>query len=1146
MSEKLKSSDLFIHLRVHSSYSLSFGALQIDKIIELAKKDNQPALCIADNNNMFGALEFSEKAVSLGLQPILGCQINLSDQYGEGEVVIISKNDVGYLNLINLISDAHLSSNEIKGPSVNLEKLKVRNEGLIILSGGTYDGFVPQLLKAKNDFKIKERIDYFKNYFHENFYIELQRHGLDDQEFIEQKLISLAFDNNIPLVATNDVCFLEPDMKNAHDVLMCIDAGKTISNPNKPTMTSNHYFKSMSEMRKLFHDIPEAIFNTINISKRCHIRAKTSKPMLPQFITSTGKTEKEELKILSKQGLEIRLKSIDNSNIDKIKSYHDRLSMELEIICDMGFAGYYLIVSDVINWAKNNNIPVGPGRGSGAGSIVAWCLKITDLDPIRWGLLFERFLNPDRISMPDFDIDFCKSRRDEVIEYVQSRYGKEKVAQIITFGELKSRAVLRDTGRVLEMPYSQVDKIAKLIPNNPARPLTISQAIDEVDDLRNAIDNDDQVSELITLSKKLEGLYRHASTHAAGVVIGHRKISDIVPLYRDPKSEMPATQFNMKWVEKAGLVKFDFLGLQTLTIIKKTTDMLKDKNIDIDFNNIPLTDQKTFKTLSEGKSLGIFQLESGGMKEVLKGLKPDRFEDIIAIVALYRPGPMENIPTYIARKHGYQEVEYMHPDLEVILKETYGIMIYQEQVQQAAQILAGYSLGSADILRRAMGKKIKSEMDAQREKFVTGSEKNLISLKLSNKIFDQISAFAGYGFNKSHAAAYAIITYQTAWLRTHYPYEFFSASMSLEKNDTDKLAEFIIEAKSQSIKINNPDINSSFEEFKTINDNETNNQFIEYGLSAIKNVGKFAMQELVSERMANGKFSSLENFLRRIPNSVVNKRMIESLIKCGALDSLFQNRNQLLQNIDSIISFCDLIKREKTSNQNILFADDEENNLKVKLNNSPPFSFSEKLENEFSALGLYLSSHPLEPYSDIIKKMEIIQSDKIEEEVTSRGSGCRFKLSGIISKLQMRTTKRGNKFYIVYMTDNYGPFDFLAFDDISVDIKKYLERNKPILVDVEAKKDEASGLRLSGLDIQDLEEVSMNTREILTYDVKDLNSLENLKIFLSDIPEGNSVIKLFLNINQKKCEINIPKGYALDADHKEQLKQIDGIQCTPI
>ncbi len=1141
MKNKLSIENIFVHLRVHSSYSLSFGAIQIDKIIEFAKNDNQPAICLTDNSNMFGALEFSEKSVENGLQPIIGCQINITDKFGVGEVVVISKNDIGYQNLINLVSDAHLSSVGISGPSISLENLKDKSEGIIILSGGSYNGFIPQLLKIQNETKVKERIEFFKNHFKENFYIEIQRHGLLDQNSIEKKLVDIAFYNNFPIVGTNDVCFLEPSMKSAHDILMCIDSGKTISNEQKPSLTSNHYFKSMSEMRELFKDIPEAANNTINIARRSHVRSKTSKPMLPEFTSNSGKNEKEELKFTSINGLKKRLDKIKITN-DEMDTYHKRLLMELEIICEMGFAGYYLIVSDVINWAKNNDIPVGPGRGSGAGSIVAWCLKITDLDPIKWGLLFERFLNPDRISMPDFDIDFCKSRRDEVINYVQDKYGYEKVAQIITFGELKSRAVIRDTGRVLEMPYSQVDKIAKLIPNNPARPLTIAESIEEVDDLRYLIENDDQVSDLIALSQKLEGLYRHASTHAAGIVIGHQKIADIVPLYRDPKSEMPATQFNMKWVEKAGLVKFDFLGLQTLTMIKKTIDMLKSKNIHVDFENIPLTDQKTFEMLSEGKSLGIFQLESAGMKEVLKGLKPDRFEDIIAIVALYRPGPMENIPTYIARKHEKQKVEYMHPDLEVILKETYGIMIYQEQVQQAAQILAGYSLGAADILRRAMGKKIKSEMDAQRETFVLGAQKKSISSKLSNQIFDQISAFAGYGFNKSHAAGYAMITYQTAWLRAHHPFDFFASSMSLERNNTDKLSEFIIEGKANSIIINNPDINKSFEEFKTVSGQNGQNHSIEYGLSAIKNVGEVAMRELVLERENNGAFSSLENFLRRIPASVVNKRMLENLIKCGALDCIHKNRNQLLQSLDAIISFCDLIKREKNSNQNFLFGSEDENNLKVILKDIPQFSFLEKLDNEFSSLGLYLTSHPLEPYSKIINQLEVIKSIEIEDEVLKRGSGCRFKLAGIISKLQMRTTKRGNKFFIVYMTDKYGPFDFLAFDEISIEIRKYLETNKPIVIDVEAKKDDGSGIRLNGLDIKNLEDLSMNISEILSYKVKDLDSLENLKTFLGKVPAGNSRIKLFLNIDSKLCEINLPDNYALDINHKEELSRINGIE----
>ena len=1143
MSSFNSPNEIFIHLRVHSSYSLSYGALQIDKIIELAKKDAQPAIAITDNNNMFGALEFSEKAIENGVQPILGCQINVCDQYGEGEIVLIARNENGYLNLINLISDAHLNPNEMKGPMVRIEDLIKRNGGLIILSGGVNKGFIPNSFKTNNNDIISSRLEIIKNNFKDDVYIEIQRHGLTEQGLIERQLINLAYNYNFPIVATNDVCFLKPEMKEAHDVLMCIEAGKTISNTDKPSMTENHYFKTKSEMIDLFKDIPEAIENTKTISQRCFVRSKTSSPLLPKFETKSGLDEKEEIVIKAKEGLKKRILHLqDKYSIDS-QLYFERIEMELEILTKMGFSGYYLIVADVVGWAKSNDIPVGPGRGSGAGSIVAWSLGITDLDPIRWGLLFERFLNPERVSMPDFDIDFCKSRRDEVIEYVQNRYGYEKVAQIITFGELKSRAVLRDTGRVLEMPYSQVDRIAKLIPNNPARPLTIAQALDEVEELRNVMNGDEQVQNLISISQKLEGLFRHASTHAAGVVIGHRKIADLVPLYRDPKSDMPATQFNMKWVEKAGLVKFDFLGLQTLTMIKKTIELLKKKNINVDFSEIPLTDKQTFQMLSQGNSLGVFQLESGGMKEVLRGLKPDRFEDIIAIVALYRPGPMDNIPTYISRKHGAHKVEYMHPELEGILKETYGIMIYQEQVQQAAQILAGYTLGAADILRRAMGKKIKSEMDAQREKFVSGASKKSISSDLANQIFDQISAFAGYGFNKSHAAGYAMITYQTAWLRAHFPYEFFSASMSLEISDTDKLSSFVIEAKSHGIQIQKPSINSSFVEFVSLCNTTDSSNYIEYGLSAIKNVGFSAMEELVIEREKNGKFLSLEDFLKRIPVSIINKRMLENLIKSGAIDCVHLNRNQLLQNMDTIISFCDLYKRENNSNQSILFAQ-EEQNLKVKLNDVEMFSLSEKLENEFSALGLYLSSHPIEPYTSILKNLDIIQSSQIEREVKKRGSGCRVKLAGIISRVQMRTTKRGSKFYIVYMTDSSGPYDFLAFDDIYFEVREFLEKNKPILASLETKVEDSGRVRLNALEVKDIQREALSYSEVLTYNVLNLNSLDVLKEFLEKVPEGHSRIKLFLKIKEKECEINLPNSYELDVDQKEKLSRINGIEST--
>ena len=1140
MNSFLNNKECFIHLRSHSSYSLSIGAIQITTLINLALEDNQPALAMTDINNMFGALEFSSIALEKGLQPIIGSQIILKDDIGSGEIVLLAKDKIGYNNLTKLISNAHLQPIPSIGPAIELDFLRKNHQGLIILTGGIKKGYIPEQIKNNQIEKAKKRLKVLKDIFSDNLYIELQRHNLPEQKSIENHLIDWALKEIIPLVATNDIYFSNPSMKEAHDVLLCIEEGKTISHPDRPSMTEHHYFKTSKQMIEIFSDIPEAINNTINIAKRCSVCSPFNPPILPAFQTSEGRDEKEELKVKSIKGLKERIENLNFESPEEQKDYFDRTNMELEIICDMGFAGYYLIVADVVNWAKKQNIPVGPGRGSGAGSIVAWSLKITDLDPLRWGLLFERFLNPDRISMPDFDIDFCKSRRDEVINYVQKRYGTNRVAQIITFGKLKARAVLRDTGRVLEMPYGQVDKIAKLIPNNPSNPFTISQALEEVEELKFQQKHDDQVSTLISISKLLEGLYRHASTHAAGVVIGNKDISEIVPLYKDPKSEMPATQFNMDWVEKAGLVKFDFLGLQTLTLIDQTLKLININEVKLDISLIKLNDKETFEMLSSGQTLGVFQLESAGMREVLKRMKPDRFEDLMAVVALYRPGPMDNIPKYISRKHGLEKVEFMHLDLKPILKETHGILIYQEQVMQTAQILSGYSMGAADILRKAMGKKIKSEMDAQRERFVEGAKNNSIKSSLANSIFDQISAFAGYGFNKSHAAGYAMISYQTAWLRAHYPHEFFSACMSLEINDTDKLFEFILEVKSQNIELSLPSINSSGVYFEV--KFKEDKKYIEYGLSAIKNIGVNAINDLIEERNNNGMFESIEDFARRIPSSILNKRMLENLINAGSLDCINKNRNILISGLDNILSFADMNKRESLSQQTSLFLNDEKETLKIRLKVVEEPSLSMKLKNEFNSLGFYLSSHPTELYNSFYEKLNVIKSDEILKEINKNAKFCKLSLVGVVNNKFIRTTKRGGKFHVIYMTDNKGSFDFVVFDELFYDSEDLINSDKPLLITVEAKIGHDGRIRLSALEIKDLENVITNIPEVLSFQINNISNLEKFKNVLNKFPEGKSRIKLFIQKNTQEFEINLDQGYLITPSDKNYFNKIPGIK----
>ncbi|MDA0901916.1 MAG: DNA polymerase III subunit alpha [Proteobacteria bacterium] len=821
----------FIHLRNHTPYSLCKGAITISELVEKAKEYAMPAIAICDSSNLFGALEFSLYCKKNNIQPIIACEIlidlnsvdataNQNQSIAEKllkKLVLIARNQQGYLNLMSLVSDSYINRKDGVSPHINLEELSSKKEGLIALSAG-YEGVFGNLLEDEQSNACDALAQKFTALFPDNFYIELHRHNNAQEDALEQKFIDLAYKHNLPLVATNVNFFLTRDMHEAQDVLACIGEGRYVTEDNRKKLTEEHHFKSAAEMVDLFKDIPEAIENTVNIAKKCHVMAYERPPTLPHFQTKEGFSEAQQLSEDARNGLAARLEEkfeledISKEEQERItKEYNERLDYELGIINQMNFSGYFLIVSDFIIWSKENDIPVGPGRGSGAGSIVAWALQITNLDPIRFGLLFERFLNPERVSMPDFDIDFCQARRDEVINYVQNKYGKDMVAQIITFGKLQARAALKDVGRVLQMPYNQVDRICKLIPFNAIEAVTLKKAIEMDKDLENAIEQDQQIAELVNIALKLEGLNRHASTHAAGIVIGDKPLHQICGLYLDDaKSTMPAVGYSMKYAEAAGLVKFDFLGLKTLTTISDTVKLVnKNRNLGLDIDKIRLDDQDTFDMLAQGDSIGAFQIESSGMQAVLRQMKPDKLEDIIALISLYRPGPMDNIPTYIKRKSGEEKITYPHPLLEPILEETYGVIVYQEQVMEIAKVLAGYSLGAADLLRRAMGKKIKEEMDQQREIFVTGAVKNNVPAQQAGDIFDLVAKFAGYGFNKSHAAAYALISYQTAYLKANFPVEFLTASINLEIDNSDKVGVFVQVAKDHGIKILPPDINKS-------------------------------------------------------------------------------------------------------------------------------------------------------------------------------------------------------------------------------------------------------------------------------------------------------------------------------------------------
>ncbi len=1138
------TSPLFVHLRVHSAYSLAEGTFQISDLVSAVHDLGQPAVAITDTFNNFAALEFSDKAADKGIQPIIGAQVVVLDNDGlSGEIVLLVQNEAGWLNLSKLISAALLEESDT--PHIPVDRLMALSDGLIVLTGGANKGYVAGAAADGQIDLAKTRLKGLMSAFSGRVYVELQRHGIAREMAAEKHLLALAYELNIPIVATNDCYFAKPEMAAAHEVLLCISQSVTLAEDERRRETEHHYLKSSAEMALVFEDLPEAIQNTAVIAKRCAFKVPSKDPILPAFPVPEGMTEEEYLRDVTLKGLQARFEtaSFDHvrGNPEQEKRYYDRLEFELNIIIQMGFSGYFLIVSDFIVWSKENGIPVGPGRGSGAGSLVAYAMDITDLDPIRWGLLFERFLNPERISMPDFDIDFCQDRRDEVITYVQKKYGFDKVAQIITFGSLQARAALRDVGRVMGLPYGQVDRIAKLVPSNPANPVTLTQALNDEDELKREHDNDPQVAELIRVSCQLEGLYRHASTHAAGLVIGDRDLPELVPLYRDPRSDMPVTQFNMKWVEKAGLVKFDFLGLKTLTVLQETLALLERGGVTLSLDDIPLQDEKTFAMLSRGDTVGVFQLESSGMRDVLRGLKPDRFEDIIAVVALYRPGPMDNIPSYIARKHGSEEVHYMHPWLEPVLSETYGIMIYQEQVQQAAQVLSGYTLGGADILRRAMGKKIKAEMDAQREMFVSGASENDISKQLASDIFDQISAFAGYGFNKSHAAAYALIAWQTAWLKANHPAEFTAASMTYDSGNTDKLSVFKQDCLAHDIAVMPPCVNASEARFTVEHHNEK--PAVRYALGAIRNVGVDAMHHLVQERNANGAFSSIDNVISRM-SGALSRRFLENLIKAGAFDELEPNRARLMAGLDVMVGHGQAIKRERESNQVSLFGGDAADDMKLVLPNVPEQASKLRLEDEFAALGLYISAHPMDDYADQLAAKDIIRAADIEADVKKKGlPSTRINLAGIVTGKQIRTSARGNRFAFIQMTDQSGSFEVTLFSDALAAARELLDEDVPLMIRADARLEEGS-VRLLGQSVRKLDDAMSAQSRGLEIKLSSADAVAGIKEGLSRDGAGMANLVLIMQVDGKMVRIPVPGGFRLSSGFRQMVKSLPGIAAV--
>ncbi len=1149
----------FVHLRAHSAYSLSAGAIKVKELVGLAKRHAMPALAITDSGNLFGALEFSQAASEAGVQPIIGCEFGLRRMAGESnaralrvgpapppdQVILLVQNERGYRHLLTLVSRSYLETAPGEPPQLPLDELEGLTDGLLLLTGGPAGPVGRLLLEGQGD-EAERQLLRLAELFPGRVYVELMRHGLPGEDRSEGALFDLAYRHGLPLVATNGVFFADPEFYEAHDVLLCIAQGTVVGEPNRRRLTAHHHFKSPAAMRLLFADVPEAIDNTIAVARRCAYMPEARRPILPPFRTESGRSEAEELRAMAGDGLELRLRAQvfgaamgEAEREAAARPYRERLAFELDTIITMGFGGYFLIVAEFIQWAKAQGIPVGPGRGSGAGSVVAWSLTITDLDPLRFGLLFERFLNPERVSMPDFDIDFCQDRRDEVIRHVQEKYGHDRVAQIITFGTLQARAVLRDVGRVLEMPYGQVDRLCKLVPNNPANPVKLQQAIDGEPQLQQLRDGDESVARLITIALKLEGLYRHASTHAAGVVIGDRPLHELVALYRDPRSDMPVTQFNLKYVELAGLVKFDFLGLKTLTVLARALDLLRARGVMLDLAALPLDDRATYELLGRGDTVGVFQLEGAGMRDALRKLRPDRFEDIIAINALYRPGPMENIPRYIAVKHGEERADYLYPSLEPILAETHGIMIYQEQVMRIAQVLSGYSLGGADLLRRAMGKKIKAEMEAQRKAFIDGATGRGVGERVAQHIFEQVAKFAGYGFNKSHAAAYALVAYQTAYLKANYPVEFLAALMTLDLGNTDKLNVFRGECDRLGIKLLTPDINRSAMDFAV--EATPQGMAIRYALAAVKGVGAQAMRQLVEEREARGPFRDLLDLAGRLDVKSINRRQFECLAKAGAFDGLNRNRAQTFAACDMLLRHAAAAADERASQQVNLFGDGDAAVARGPgLPAVPDWPSIERLQHEFDAIGFYLSSHPLDAYGKSLERLGVVRFADLPARLAA-GGATRFKLAGVVISRKERTSARGNRFAFVQMSDASGVFEVTMFSEVLGQTRALLDSGQPLLVTVDVRAEEET-LRLTAQRAEPLDGVVAHAAAGLKVFLGEADALSPLRGLMQREGGGRGRVTVVVPVPPaREVEILLPGGFKISPKVRAAVKSLPGI-----
>ena len=1115
----------FNHLKIHSQYSICEGAVKIDDLKEFSKDNKIRSLGLCDSNNLCGALEFAEKISKIGTQPIIGTQINF--KYGDttGLLPLYALNDEGYKRIIELSSLSYLKNDELSEPHLDFNELLIKNSGVSIFSG-TINGLFGQLFDKGKFTEIRELYSKLKSKFNDKFYLEIQRHGDQNEVGFEKFNLDQSLKLKIPLIATNEVFYIQKEMHEAHDALICIKNKTYVNEKNREKFSDQHYFKNNTEMSELFKDLPEALENNYNFPYRCSFRPLFSKPILPNISSEKGGDAEEIIRKDSLDGLKDKFEKVFNiesnnvlSNKDYLK-YKDRLDHELDIIIEMKYASYFLIVSDYIKWAKKNDIPVGPGRGSGAGSLVAWCLSITDVDPIKFNLIFERFLNPDRISMPDFDIDFCEEKRDLVFEYLTKKY-KDSVAHIITFGKLKARMVIRDVGRVLGLAYGFVDSISKMIPFDPSRPQNLTECIAGEPRLQKLLNEDPRVKKLVNLSLKLEGLNRNVATHAAGVVIADRKLTEVVPLYKDSTADLllPSTQFDMYSAENAGLIKFDFLGLKTLTVINNTQKLIRKKNKDFNIENISFEDQKVFDLLSSGKTVGLFQVESAGMRDALIQMKPNHIEDIIALVALYRPGPMSNIPTYNDCKHGKQTPDYLHPLLEDILRPTYGVIIYQEQVMQIAQKLSGFTAGQADLLRRAMGKKKRAELEKQKQNFISGALKNGISKDIAAGIFLKIEPFAEYGFNKSHAAAYAIISYQTAFLKTYYPKEFIAASMTMDISNQNKLSEFYEELKRLNVDIIRPDINECFADFRTLNEK------FYYALGAIKAVGYEAIKNIVDERSKNGKFNSISDFLNRVNPKDINKLQLEGLVKAGAFDNLNLNRQSLFNSITNFITKSKNIFENKSTNQIDLFGENENQDTEI-ISYTNDWKFEERLSKEFESVGFFISDHPLNQFKEIFDDYNINDyqifnnSDDLNES----------NVAATLLKVQERKTAKGNSYAVLKLTDLSGVFELFIFSDI-LDLNREIlkEGSSLILTLIKSLSNEDNRFkRINVKKIASLKDLLNKPIDEVSFNLKSFRELEEISKL--SLKEGETIIKI--NLSDKTNNYNFQLKNKRNIDRK--------------